>query len=765
MESNPPDNSHSLQPTQQSNFQQNFDWGQLVLRSVSFTVDLLSRYCGAGIDAYTVQVGQAISSRFELSVGGRDNISTALSNLGSYGALGDALWLGFGARHIVRSLPSTDQGFMCLALCGVLSEFYHENISAEILYELVKTLAAPPELTPSILQWKALVSSCAGVLAMTPLGVLINNRVQLNPYQRHQGIYSPYTGHPILGSCASPKSVAEALVGIGNVSKGLLAAITVVGGNDAGWLGAISEWLFDLRVSIRSSEGVELHTNCRGKEPHIIIIYEPGDSDSSRQLQTIGRTYTLPDATQALSLRPLGHNLATTSGRVPWSAAFTTVFGGDFQSLLLNTQTLGTAIGSAARMLRGIACAEKNIGKAVISSWTTYVHGSYGKSYVQNIIDWFPELVPSRHAMHEAVCLSFVEAKTTYENQILKLKQNCHCTVCSPTCGDNPDDAEKFCYVVLVETFLTLGLALSQMVVPPDLLPKKTGIESVYHTRASLRRQVYPPVQFSENLHCDVEANPEKSVAEMQLGPFHLVVLDAGSQFSLKRCLQIFNGFQPEQSDRGVSAMSDSGVCAYLGVLHGLTDTVDLSGKIHVVPGNIEWQGKPYHCMRDNRDLNSPQGFKENSLESLHLYSSVTAAIAETTTGLDVCFEIAKDEEPRANVLRINPSEFVGRLGQFQGLSPCIGTNCRFTMDVPSDTNYVQLSALGEDVRLFKGEKLSRCLALYMSYHLGFGCLLRKDECIQCCLRAAIDHASTPFGGDEISSRRIPWLIVSSFDN
>lgn len=63
---------------------------------------------------------------------------------------------------------------MCLALCGVLSEFYHEDVSAEVFYELVKALEAPPQLTPPILQWKALVYACGGVFAKTPFGVLVN---------------------------------------------------------------------------------------------------------------------------------------------------------------------------------------------------------------------------------------------------------------------------------------------------------------------------------------------------------------------------------------------------------------------------------------------------------------------------------------------------------------------------------------------------------------------------------------------------------------
>lgn len=204
------------------------------------------------------------------------------------------------------------------------------------------------------------------------------------------------------------------MIGIGSVSRGQLAAITIVKGHDAGWLAAISEWLFDLRVTIRSSEGAELYSNSKQMEPQIIVIFEqPGDSSPSQQLRTVGKTYVLVDATQILAFRLLGDNLTATSGRVPWTALLASVFREDFRSLLLDsTQIPRTAIGSAARMLRGIVLAEENIDKGITSSWTTHVYGSYGKSYIQNNLGWFPELAPSAVAMHKASSLSFLEAKT-----------------------------------------------------------------------------------------------------------------------------------------------------------------------------------------------------------------------------------------------------------------------------------------------------------------------------------------------------------------
>ena len=167
-----------------SGFQQQgtVDWAQLVGHTASFTLSVLSRFSAANVDLYTLEVGRIVSQRFEISSLGRDNVTNGLNGLVSYGILGDILWFGFGSRHVVRAMPSTSEGLMCLGLCGVLSEYYNENISPEVLHELVRILKAPPQLTPSILQWKALIRSCAGVFAKTTFGTLVEEMIQYNPY-------------------------------------------------------------------------------------------------------------------------------------------------------------------------------------------------------------------------------------------------------------------------------------------------------------------------------------------------------------------------------------------------------------------------------------------------------------------------------------------------------------------------------------------------------------------------------------------------------
>jgi hypothetical protein len=69
-------------------------------------------------------------------------------------------------------------------------------------------------------------------------------------------------------------------------------------------------------------------------------------------------------------------------------------------------QSLAVVIGSAARLLRGVVNAGDEIPKRPISCWQNYTSGSYGRGFLRNIVEWFPELEPLAtkhgHGSHKA---------------------------------------------------------------------------------------------------------------------------------------------------------------------------------------------------------------------------------------------------------------------------------------------------------------------------------------------------------------------------
>ena len=82
----------------------------------------------------------------------------------------------------------------------------------------------------------------------------------------------------------------------------------VVGRNDVAWLAAISEWLFDFRISIVREDGGELYRNCEPGDNQIYFVFKTSILDEygmtasdqqGGQLQIRGRTYILKDAKTA----------------------------------------------------------------------------------------------------------------------------------------------------------------------------------------------------------------------------------------------------------------------------------------------------------------------------------------------------------------------------------------------------------------------------------------------------------------------------------
>jgi hypothetical protein len=364
------------------------DWGQLGSRTVAFSVDVLSRVSAAKVDPYTLEVGRVISSQFELSRSGTTNMNKALSNLRCNGSLGTALWFGFGVRHLVRVLPSTDEGLTCLALCSTMSEYYPHDICAEIFHEILKAFDVPPHGTPSIMQWEALIGACAGSLARSDFGPLVDRMIDLSPFQ-WSGMLNQ-TGdadHDDLvvvhrGWC-TPKSIAAALIGVGSVSRGETKAITVMGGNDAGWFAAVCLWLFDVRIIICTTTGDELFSNCGKGAPQVKIIYEQWQSSQprgassrqtdSRELICIGKTFVLAAVTDVIKRRSVVSR-PLISGRSSWEHILSATFGHEFEELMKNHHlALANAIGSAARLFQGIVNSEEEIPKDLVDEWDLYV--------------------------------------------------------------------------------------------------------------------------------------------------------------------------------------------------------------------------------------------------------------------------------------------------------------------------------------------------------------------------------------------------------
>lgn len=208
MDSTASNSSPSALPLTPQSFTQQgtINWDSLAHRSVTFSVDVLNRCANAGVDPYSVVVGQAIARSFPLSRRGRENIAGSVETLGCQNGLQNVLWFGFGVRAFARTMALTSEGTNLLALCSTLAECFHDGLASEVMYSIVKAYGAPGKLTPSTTQWSAIVRACSGVLASSKFPVLAEGFMRLDPGSARVSQHAlSWRDSPTFGAVRSPK--------------------------------------------------------------------------------------------------------------------------------------------------------------------------------------------------------------------------------------------------------------------------------------------------------------------------------------------------------------------------------------------------------------------------------------------------------------------------------------------------------------------------------------------------------------------------------
>lgn len=228
----------------------------------------------------------------------------------------------------------------------MLSECYHEDLAAEILHEMVFSLKPPGRLTPSVNEWYMIVKACQGALSTTEFPVRAEHLVFLNrSFKDNQSWVKDRR-------CSSVKDVAAALMGIGEVSNGVLKRVTVVGGSDAGCLAAIAEWLFDLKVAASNADGKLKYSNCGDDFPEKEIIFDTLAVEKAERLGITSRTYFLSSSSDILRRTSQSVSYSMARGRLDWKTCLTEAFPPSVGQLLTtHTSEFGLVVGYAAGIL------------------------------------------------------------------------------------------------------------------------------------------------------------------------------------------------------------------------------------------------------------------------------------------------------------------------------------------------------------------------------------------------------------------------------
>lgn len=723
------------------------DWVGLTRSTVSFSIGVLSRCAAAGVDPYSVVVGQAIARNLPLGTLGRRNVQEALSELKSYAGLGDALWFGFSIKSFARTLGMTDQGCSLMAICSALSECYHEDLAAQVMHNIVLLYNPPGELTPSPNEWLMIVRACSGVFSATKFPVLAEGFMRLDPSsQRLTTMIDDMRTSPTGRGCPSPEDLAASILGVGKVASREYDSIAIFGCAAVGWLAAIAEWLFDLTVLIRDMEGNILYANCvDSQDARIQIVFRTGASNEGNTMEVVSKTYQLDDCSEILRTTAEDSTLTILSGRLPWQLCLSSAFGSDFDQLLSIRMNVGLAFGCAARIFKAIANAECGLDREALLCCRSYFDASSGQGFISNVLHWFPELKQLQTQMNQGVRMTLLDAKAQYEERVAAIQRHCSCDCCRNWEFDG--DQDKFCLLVMFEAILVLCQVMSGMNVAENLLPMRGGFEAFYKRQLSIRRdrtiyenreQVIGPIVYVFETTSFGDWNIEENIADRR-------IVDA---------LRLFTGRDIQTTSWGTAAQCENGICAYLDILREFSLDSELVGRVNVVPGQIERDHKPFRVIQD-RDVQQDSVDSVLSFLGKSVFDDASIFLTETVRALNISFKVHNKSLKAGKVVQIGPADLVHTVAQARGLVSCThrngyrGINPEVAFD---DADYPLLKFVFSDKTVYAidcqnyGDHfLAVALMLAGSSWPKHICLLCHHECIQCSLSYAFQEEQEPF--------------------
>jgi hypothetical protein len=551
--------------------------------NISIPSETLRKLSGSRVDPYTRYVAYRLFRDLNIGVSGSRNINNALSNLPVHvsSAPNDGLSFGWGLSNVIRNRTVHEGSYEHLALMIAMGETFHEPYGSHVLMTLANAEAGPEDVTPHFGQWKAALHGCNGIFATTDFGLMIEDYIALDPYP---------VALPIgvaIEKIFPPALIADALRALMAVTRGEQKHVTLTGSAIISWFGAIADWLCNLRVAVYDKDGKELRATPPGGEPQVNLVFvaEPGVKASfasplqqQNDLELEGLSILDQTYSSVLHAKRFG-------GRVEWQSLLPRVFGKSFHFLDHDhSKAFGTMIGGAARMFEGLAHGHGHEEHGQLVSVQNQSNtASYGAGLIQTITNWLPELRRFQGRMERTLKLSHEDAAATYVENLSKIRAACHCGVCTAKEEVDKDKEGRppshgYCLAVLVETIISLGLALSTMMVEPRFFPTRAGIYSFYES------QVYRRME-ARGSHWSVH--------------FKLVygnVWNAPDPVRLATSVQIFAGSRPEKDvPDNLVALSHEGCCAYFKDLERTSKWADNQVKlIRVVPGGINVREKVF---------------------------------------------------------------------------------------------------------------------------------------------------------------------------
>ncbi|PMD18087.1 hypothetical protein NA56DRAFT_648244 [Hyaloscypha hepaticicola] len=565
-----------------SNFAQqgSVDWVALSGSTLSFSIDVLSRFSKAGVEMITVAMGQALFSGFRLRPDGEKRFSDAISKLKACSSYGSVLWFGFGVKHVIRTLSETQQGAACAAMCACLSVSYDSLFSSQVLKALADRQIAPETLTPSLSQWAALVSVCSGAVTDSQFPKLVEGMSRLLDS-------TGKAGRCFLQEPTSVEALSGALGELAKISRGDVRSATLTGGVDCGWLAAVAQWLLSLSVDILDENGLLLYSNRSPLNPsyaQVTFIRSPSFTNTHAvDPSLVRRSFWIPPGKLCFEIqhvgigdRPSQHLFSL--GRSDWSTILHDTFSQAI-SILLGPENLESF---ANFLYSGFAGSTQQMnpwrGHAATARTQQHSHMSFAS---QRLPELKAVYVFGEHQSMQQ-CSTFGQPLVDYFPGTLR--RVCPCSTCrilseSSSLPQNAlftqFDPSAMCLERAATTIFEYIWILSWLDIEETIQPSVSGLRMLY-----LRRS------HSGINHSD--AKPESIKEGFLQRPL------------VSTIVQLFTGHTDSRMDqRSESARCIGGVCVYLAAIANPNTAPCEQLRAVVVAGQIERNGFTYESVID----------------------------------------------------------------------------------------------------------------------------------------------------------------------
>lgn len=512
-----------------------------------------------------------------------------------------------------------------------------------------------------------------------------------------------------------------------------------------------------------------MKTVAENKRVHIIVLF---GEITSPDAQLSSTSYYIRD----VNIFMKGSYLLQT-GRVPWDQVIQRTFGSLGTELLEARRSFGALIGSAARIFAAVARHEKgvmcllksdlqdhmtsnNAGSfELYETWMGYNAESFGRGYVNFAIEKLHELKDLRDIFEPYLGYPVHTALAEYEAASLKLKQICSCK----TCGHGvirTDEESPHCIYRLGEFIIILLWQLSVLDVSTMIQPIQQGLEILYDAWCSS-----PPDAKSRHVGSIVGLLSHLNVSTAyQAARYLFAGHDDESLIRRSDMRSILDSSQRSPAE------ASQGLCFFVDTFVEISDRAETRKFLHILPGTIEGpSGTHFDRIVDGDSVDQ---YQEDELKPLQDHTTLETGsktllesrlLAQASLrNISASIQISG---PKGNIC-IGPMKLQRAILRSVGLFQCSGRNCDL-ITVPGppqnkimvvDDSTIVASRGGSRppkgtiiLRKLTGNTLARCISVAMpsgtgiettkGHRRGYVCpalLLRRDECIPCCIRAGL---------------------------